>query len=120
MLDHVTLTVTDLQRSTRFYGQALDPLGYRLAVEGEGYAAFGAGDHVVPDFWIREGSDVRPVHFAFRADRSGVDRFHEAAVAAGGRDNGAPGVRAHYHDNYYAAYVHDPDGNNVEVVCHTS
>ena len=120
MLDHVTLTVADLDASKQFYEQALEPLGYAVAAEGEGFAALGAGDHAVPDFWLRAGEPRSPVHVAFRADRAGVDRFHEAAVAAGGTDNGGPGVRAHYHENYYAAYVRDLDGNNIEAVSHSA
>lgn len=118
MLDHVKLTVSDLERSKRFYEQALAPLGYQIAVEGEGFAAVGAGDYVVPDVWLGEGDVTSPTHVAFRADRAGVDRFYEAALAAGGEDNGAPGVRPHYHETYYGAYVRDPDGHNLEAVCH--
>lgn len=120
MLDHVKLTVSDLERSKEFYEQALAPLGYRLTVEGDGYAAIGAGDHVVPDLWLGAGEVVGPTHVAFRADRAGVEKFHEAALRAGAEDNGAPGVRAHYHESYYGAYVRDPDGHNIEAVCHNS
>ena len=119
MLDHVTLDVRDVEASREFYERALEPLGYRLAVQDEGLAAFGTPDAAIPDFWIRSGEPSGPVHIALSGDRSAVDGFHAAAVAAGGQDNGAPGVRAHYHENYYAAYVRDPDGNNIEVVSHT-
>jgi catechol 2,3-dioxygenase-like lactoylglutathione lyase family enzyme len=118
MLDHVTIIVSDLDRSKRFYEQALRPIGYSLMVEGDGSAALGAGDHVIPDFWLRAGAPTTATHVAFRADRAGVDAFHEAALGAGGTDNGAPGVRPHYHETYYAAYVHDPDGHNIEAVSH--
>lgn len=119
MLDHVTIIVSDLDASKRFYTQALGPLGYTLAVDGDGYAALGAGDHAIPDFWLRAGRPTTTTHVAFRADRARVDAFHAAALAAGGEDNGVPGLRPHYHDNFYAAFVHDPDGHNIEAVCHT-
>jgi catechol 2,3-dioxygenase-like lactoylglutathione lyase family enzyme len=74
-----------------------------------------------PDFWISKGDPKTPVHVAFSCpDRATVDAFYEAAIAAGGRDNGAPGLRPHYHPNYYGAFVYDPDGNNIEAVCHRS
>lgn len=119
MLDHVTIIVSDLTASNRFYSAALGPLGYTLALEGDGYSAFGAGDHSIPDFWLRSGKPQTPAHVAFRADRPGVDSFHQAAMEAGASDNGKPGLRPHYHENFYAAYVHDPDGHNIEAVCHT-
>lgn len=119
MLDHVTIIVSDLDASKRFYAAALEPLGYRLALEGDGYSALGAGDHAIPDFWLRAGTPSTVTHVAFRADRPAVDAFHRAALAAGGLDNGAPGLRPHYHENFYAAFVHDPDGHNIEAVCHT-
>jgi catechol 2,3-dioxygenase-like lactoylglutathione lyase family enzyme len=118
VLDHVTIIVSDLERSNQFYGQALQPIGYSLIVEGDSHSAFGAGDHVVPDFWLRKGDPTMSSHVAFRADRAGVDAFHEAALRAGGSDNGAPRLRPHYHDTYYAAYVRDPDGHNIEAVSH--
>jgi catechol 2,3-dioxygenase-like lactoylglutathione lyase family enzyme len=120
VLDHVKFTVTDLEASKRFYERALAPLGYRIVVEEEGYAAFGAGDHAIPDVWMSQGERRGTIHVALRANRSQVDAFHEAAVAAGATDNGPPGVRPHYHENYYAAFVHDLDGNNIEAVAHTS
>jgi catechol 2,3-dioxygenase-like lactoylglutathione lyase family enzyme len=118
MLDHVKLRVSDLERSKRFYEQALAPLGYRVAFEGEDLAALGADDHAVPDLWLGPGPVETPTHVAFRADRESVDRFHEAALAAGGEDNGEPGLRPHYHESYYGAFVRDPDGHNIEAVCH--
>jgi catechol 2,3-dioxygenase-like lactoylglutathione lyase family enzyme len=118
MIDHVTANVGDLEQAKRFYAQALEPLGYSIQVEMEGAAGFGTGEGI-PDFWLGSSAERGAAHVAFTAqDRAMVDAFHEAATAAGGKDNGAPGVRAHYHENYYAAYVHDAAGNNVEAVCH--
>src|SRR4051812_37160499 len=121
MLDHVGFAVSDYARSRVFYEQALAPLGYSILLEPKGRAA-GFGRDGKPWFWIE--SDGRPVtgrlHVAFAADsRATVDAFHAAALAAGGTDNGAPGVRAIYHPTYYGAYVLDPDGHNIEAVCHT-
>jgi len=119
MLDHVGFGVTDYQRSKAFYEAALAPLGITLLMEWSGAAAgFGTGRK--PFFFLESGRPVaRPLHVAFAAgDRATVDRFHAAALAAGGTDNGAPGVRAIYHPHYYGAFVLDPDGNNVEAVCH--
>jgi catechol 2,3-dioxygenase-like lactoylglutathione lyase family enzyme len=116
MIDHVTLKVTDLQQSRRFYQATLQPLGYVIAMEfpqAVGFAVDGK-----PDFWIATGP-VCPTHVAFAAkDRASVDAFFRAAVAAGGKDNGRPGLRAHYHPQYFGAFVLDPDGHNVEAVCH--
>jgi catechol 2,3-dioxygenase-like lactoylglutathione lyase family enzyme len=120
VLDHVKLTVSDLERSKKFYEQALAPLGYQVASEGEGFVGLGAGDHAIPDLWLGLGDVTSSTHVALRADRAGVDSFHEAAVGAGGEDNGSPGIRAHYHENYYGAFVRDPDGHNIEAVCHTT
>jgi catechol 2,3-dioxygenase-like lactoylglutathione lyase family enzyme len=118
MIDHVTANVSDIERAKRFYEQALGPLGYSMRVEFESAAGFGAGEGM-PDFWIGSSSERGATHVAFTAsDRGSVDAFFEAAVAAGGKDNGTPGVREHYHESYYAAFVHDADGNNVEAVCH--
>jgi catechol 2,3-dioxygenase-like lactoylglutathione lyase family enzyme len=118
-IDHVTATVTDFDQGKRFYQAALKPLGYDLQMEFGGEAAgFGPADKM-PDFWIGNQPGRGAAHIAFSApDRATVDAFYEAAMGAGGKDNGPPGLRAHYHENYYAAYVHDPDGNNVEAVCH--
>jgi catechol 2,3-dioxygenase-like lactoylglutathione lyase family enzyme len=118
MIDHVTANVSDFGRAKRFYEQTLAPLGYSVQMEFEGAAGFGTGEGI-PDFWIGSSPDRGATHFALSAsDRATVDKFYEAAIAAGGKDNGAPGLRPHYHETYYAAYVHDPDGNNVEAVCH--
>ena len=119
MLDHVTFGVSDINRSKAFYDQALRPLGIeRLYAEKEIFAGYGAGRKAF--FWIghRDASQTG-VHVAFTApDRETVDRFYETALAAGGRDNEPPGVRPHYHANYYGAFVLDPDGHNIEAVCH--
>ena len=118
MIDHVTADVSDFSKAKDFYAQALEPLGYSLQMEFEGSAGFGTGDGI-PDFWIGSSSDRGATHVAFTApDRASVDKFYEAAMAAGGNDNGPPGLRPDYHDTYYAAYVHDADGNNIEAVTH--
>jgi catechol 2,3-dioxygenase-like lactoylglutathione lyase family enzyme len=120
MLDHVGFGVTDYERSKAFYVQALAPLGITLVLEPvAGVGGFGVERR--PFFWIdtRGAAAQRAIHVALAAqDCAAVDAFHAAALAAGGTDNGAPGVRAIYHPNYYGAYVLDPDGNNVEAVCH--
>jgi catechol 2,3-dioxygenase-like lactoylglutathione lyase family enzyme len=119
MIDHAGFGVSDYARSKAFYERALAPLGITLVMEVMGRAAgFGKGQK--PFFWIEDGrSVVTEVHVAFDApDRGTVDAFHAAALEAGGTDNGAPGVREIYHPTYYGAYVLDPDGNNIEAVCH--
>jgi catechol 2,3-dioxygenase-like lactoylglutathione lyase family enzyme len=125
MLDHVGIPVSDYARSVAFYAQALAPLGIGLVMEvtpemtgNASSAGFGRGGK--PDFWINDdGAPGQHTHVAFVADsRAKVDAFHAAALAAGGRDNGAPGLRPHYHPNYYGAFVRDPDGHNIETVCH--
>jgi catechol 2,3-dioxygenase-like lactoylglutathione lyase family enzyme len=116
-VDHLTLRVRDLDASRRFYRAALSPWGSR-EVELEG-GEISFGPRGSEDLAIAPGEPTGPIHLAFAApDRETVDRFYEAALAAGGRDNGAPGERAHYHAGYYAAYAIDPDGNNVEAVFH--
>jgi catechol 2,3-dioxygenase-like lactoylglutathione lyase family enzyme len=118
MIDHVSLYVADIERSKAFYAEALAPLGYEVIMEFDSVAGLGARGK--PDFWIAQGEPRAPIHVAFSsADRATVDAFHAAALQAGGKDNGAPGLRPHYHQNYYGAYAHDPDGNNVEAVCHS-
>jgi len=125
MIDHTGITVNDLARSKAFYTAALAPIGYQLlmefpaAVTGHADVA-GFGEPPKPDFWLGSGTPNQPpLHVAFRAaNRQQVDAFHAAALAAGGRDNGAPGLRPHYHPDYYGAFVLDPDGHNIEVVCH--
>jgi len=126
MLDHVGFAVSDAERSKRFYEQALAPLGITviMTVTPEqteaGGTAHGFGSDGKPYFWVGDNERVgEGTHVAFEADtRAKVDEFYRAALGAGGRDNGAPGIRAHYHPNYYGAFVFDPDGINVEAVCH--
>ena len=125
MLDHVGLAVSDIEKSRVFYQKALSPLGIMLlyditAEQTDGEAYVGFGEDQKPYFWIGTGKQAHGgLHVAFTAaDRETVDAFHKAALAAGGRDNGAPGLRPHYHENYYGAFVLDPDGNNIEAVCH--
>ncbi len=117
VLDHVTLKVADYRRAEAFYDAALAPLGLtRVFGDGETFAGYGADR---PFFWI--GSDGRSgyAHVAFAtADRAAVEAFHAAALAAGATDNGAPGLRPHYHPTYFGAFVLDPDGHNIEAVCH--
>ena len=125
MFDHISFAVTDFVRSREFYTRALAPLGYKMLKNvdltdetGEGgYAGFGAES---PRFWIGTGTSITgSLHLAFVArDRDMVRAFYEAAMACGGQDNGPPGLRPHYHPNYYGAFVLDPNGHNIEVVCH--
>ena len=116
MLDHIGLAVSDFNKSKRFFEQALAPLGYKVLMEFDGAAGFGLEGK--PDFWIAKGKPAA-THVAFAASaRDVVDKFHKAATAAGGHDNGKPGIRKEYHPSYYGAFVHDPDGNNIEAVCH--
>ena len=132
MFDHISLRVADYDRSKKFYQAALAPLGYVLAMETGSGAGFRKG--YIPSFWVKQGEPMTAatadpaklagcggaaIHLAFSADdRSAVDAFHRAALAAGGRDNGAPRVCPEYHPNYYGAFVLDPDGYNIEAVCH--
>ena len=115
-IDHLTVPVRDFEASASFYREALAPFGVE-EIELEGGVGWGPPGRV--DFFIRQGEPSAPLHLAFAApDRATVDAFHAAAVGAGGTDNGAPGPRPRYHENYYAAYVIDPDGHNIEAVCH--
>ena len=118
MIDHIGIPVTDMAASKAFYAQALAPLGYSLLMEfGDNVAGFGADNK--PDFWLHPADQVVPTHVAYAAiDRATVDAFHAAALAAGATDNGAPGLRPQYHPDYYGAFVLDPDGHNIEAVCH--
>jgi len=118
VLDHVSLNVADYGASKRFYEAALAPLGIELLMEFDAHGGFGRDGK--PFFWIGERPPLGgSTHVAFASpDRVTVDAFHAAALAAGGVDNGPPGLRPQYHADYYAAFVHDPDGNNVEAVCH--
>ncbi len=127
MLDHLGIPVADYRRSRAFYEQALAPLGYAVVMEVTremtgAYEGCGFGPPGRPQFWVGEGGGEagRGMHIAFVAQsRADVDAFHAAAIAAGGSDNGAPGLRPHYHPDYYGAFVIDPDGHNVEAVCHS-
>ena len=126
MIDHTGLDVSDPARSRRFYEAALAPLGYKVLMEipvqfTGGAVVFGMGVPPKPDFWIHQGTPQQPrVHIAFTAaNKAVVQAFHEAALTAGGRDNGPPGPRPHYHPNYYGAFILDPDGHNIEACCHT-
>ena len=120
MFDHVGLNVKDYPASRAFYVAALAPLGYGITMEFEEWKAAAFGPEGKPAFWVCQREPYGTgTHVAFACeDRATVDRFYEAAVAAGGTDNGPPGLREHYHPTYYAAFVHDLDGNNVEAVCH--
>ena len=117
-IDHVTVKVRDLAASRAFYEAALAPFGVRVVDYGE--IGIGIGPEGSEDLGLGAGEPRAPIHIAFLAhDPATVDAFHAAALEAGGTDNGAPGRRPEYHERYYAAYVIDPDGNNVEAVCHT-
>jgi catechol 2,3-dioxygenase-like lactoylglutathione lyase family enzyme len=125
MLDHTGLKVSNTSRSKEFYDAALKPMGYEVIMEipkerTNGIVVIGYGVPPKPDFWISEGKPNDPkIHVAFRAEsHQQVNAFYEAALQAGGTDNGAPGPRPHYHENYYGAFVLDPDGHNIEAVCH--
>jgi catechol 2,3-dioxygenase-like lactoylglutathione lyase family enzyme len=129
ILDHISVNVTDFERSKAFYSQALAPLHISLVMEFGLAAGFGRGQK--PELWLGAGktdfqSDeqvaiLTPIHVCLRArNQAEVDAFYAAALAAGGRDNGAPGIRAHYHAGYYGAFVLDPDGHNIEAVFHGS
>jgi catechol 2,3-dioxygenase-like lactoylglutathione lyase family enzyme len=124
VIDHVGFPVSDYERSKAFYIAALAPLGYTLIVEVQqdenDSPAAGFGANGKPDFWIGgEGGLKRVLHVAIAVnERRMVDAFHRAAIDARARDNGAPGLRPHYHPDYYAAFVLDPDGHNIEAVCH--
>lgn len=124
ILDHIGLPVSDYARSVAFYDAVLAPLGISRVMEvtaemtgGDAHAGYGAAK---PEFWIGTGDALKGcLHVAFKAaSRAEVDAFHAAALVAGAGDNGPPGVRAHYHPDYYAAFVLDPDGHNIEAVCH--
>jgi catechol 2,3-dioxygenase-like lactoylglutathione lyase family enzyme len=126
MLDHIGIAVADYDRSKAFYARVLAPLGYALVHEvtaamtggKDSYAGFGLERR--PQFWIQTGPPVQgKLHVCFEANtRSQVVAFHTAALAAGGTENGPPGLRPHYHEHYFGAFVLDPDGHNIEAVCH--
>jgi catechol 2,3-dioxygenase-like lactoylglutathione lyase family enzyme len=126
MIDHTGVSASDFEKSKAFYTTTLSAIGYALLMEfpasvtGHTDVA-GFGEPPKPDFWIHKGAaNQPPLHIAFRvSSREAVDAFYKASMAAGGRDNGAPGIRPHYHEHYYGAFVLDPDGNNIEAVCHS-
>ena len=126
MLDHIGVAISDIRRSEAFYSAALEPLGISKLYEygpdktDSGGTAIGFGKDMMPFFWIGDNERVgEGTHIAFNApNRAAVDAFYEAAIAAGGRDNGPPGLRPKYHPGYYGAFVLDPDGINVEAVTH--
>lgn len=119
IIDHIGFVISDYKKSKEFYTHCLAPLDISLVMEVEGWAGFGRDNK--PEFWFGPHGDAhQPLHIAFIAEsRKQVNQFHEAALAAGGKDNGAPGIREIYHPNYYAAFVYDPDGHNIEAVCHS-
>jgi len=125
MIDHMGIKVADFDRARAFYDAAFAPLGasflYMVPGEYTGGVKVGGYGRERPIYWLHEAAPAEghSQHVAFSArNRAEVDAFYAAAMAAGGRDNGAPGLRAHYHPNYYGAFVFDPDGNNIEAVCH--
>ena len=116
MLDHIGLAVSDIAKSKTFFQAALAPLGYTVLMDFGEAVGLGQGR---PDFWIARGAEPARIHVAFTvANRATVKAFYDAAIAAGGKDNGGPGLRPQYHPNYYGAFVYDRDGNNIEAVCH--
>jgi catechol 2,3-dioxygenase-like lactoylglutathione lyase family enzyme len=119
VIDHTSVNVSSFEKSKVFYTNALEPLGYELLCEFDGSVA-GFGIDGKPDFWIGQGEVNTPrIHIAFRAEnREMVQAFYGAALEGGGQDNGAPGLRTHYHPDYYGAFILDPDGHNIEAVCH--
>ena len=117
MIDHVTVRVQDFSRLLEFYKAALAPLRYEVVMQFEGVAGLGADGK--PDLWLMQTDQPpTPTHVAVAGERDLIDAFHAAALEAGGSDNGGPGLRSDYHPHYYAAFVRDPEGNNIEVVCH--
>jgi catechol 2,3-dioxygenase-like lactoylglutathione lyase family enzyme len=119
MLDHIQITVQNVARSREFYAAALEPLGYTVQYDKAPVVGIGAKSAKIPALWLSEGEAKGATHVALIApSRKAVDAFHRAAVSAGGRDNGPAGLRPDYHAAYYAAFVIDPDGNNLEAVCH--
>ncbi|MCI0755041.1 VOC family protein [Teichococcus vastitatis] len=125
ILDHIEFAVADAERSRRFYEEALRPFGMTVIIRvgpertRTGGTRYGLGRDGYPRIWFHDGEGLgSPMHLALAtAGRRVVDAFHAAALTAGGRDNGAPGIRERYHPNYYAAFILDPDGNNIEAVC---
>jgi catechol 2,3-dioxygenase-like lactoylglutathione lyase family enzyme len=119
MIDHVGFKVGNFAVSRKFYEATLASLGYKVRYADDKIQVVGLGEEGGSSVWLSGGGPQAPVHLAFTtADRASVKRFYDAAIAAGGRDNGKPGLRAEYHPNYYGAFVLDPDGHNIEAVCH--
>jgi catechol 2,3-dioxygenase-like lactoylglutathione lyase family enzyme len=118
IIDHIGFAISDSKTSIEFYTKALAPLGIEKVKEHDGW--FGFGKNGKPEFWFGEAPDPhQPMHIAFSADnREQVNQFYNAAIQAGGKDNGEPGLRPEYHLDYYGAFVIDPDGHNIEAVCH--
>jgi catechol 2,3-dioxygenase-like lactoylglutathione lyase family enzyme len=118
IIDHLGISVSDYPASKKFYSQCLAPLSIQLVMEVQGWGGFGRDGK--PEFWFGIGDQAQtPMHIAFSASsRDEVDRFYQAALNAGATDNGAPGLRPEYHPDYYGAFVFDPDGHNIEAVCH--
>jgi catechol 2,3-dioxygenase-like lactoylglutathione lyase family enzyme len=116
MIDHVSVRVQDLSKLVAFYREALAPIGYKVIMEYPGAVGMGS---TMPDLWLMQTEQpLNPTHIALSGAREAIDAFHAAALAAGGSDNGPPGLRADYHPHYYAAFVRDPEGNNIEIVSH--
>ncbi len=121
MIDHISLKVRSYSKSKTFYDKALAPLGYRPEAADDKGKSAGFGVEGAIDLWIAEGEPMTRVHLAFRApSRAAVKKFHAAALASGGKDNGPAGLRADYSPTYFAAFILDPDGNNIEAVCHSA
>jgi catechol 2,3-dioxygenase-like lactoylglutathione lyase family enzyme len=124
MIDHTSVAVTDYAVSKKFYEQVLGSIGYELLAEFPASVTgtadvCGFGENGKPDFWLAFNASAPHQHVAFRVEsRALVEAFHKAGLAAGGRDNGGPGPRPHYHANYYGSFILDPDGHNIEAVCH--
>ena len=118
IIDHIGIGISDYETSKQFYSKVLAPLSIELVIEVQGWAGFGRNEKA--EFWFGPDNKIQsPMHIAFRAEtREEVVLFYEAAIAAGAKDNGRPGVRAEYHSSYYGAFVIDPDGHNIEAVCH--
>lgn len=118
IIDHIGFAISDFDCSKRFYDRCLAPIGVHLVIEIDGWAGYGYDDKAELWFGVDE-LPQRPMHIAFSAsDRAAVDAFHRSGIAAGGKDNGAPGIRAIYHPHYYGAFLLDPDDHNIEAVCH--
>lgn len=118
MIDHLSLAVSDYEQSKLFYQSVLAPLGYTLLMEHP-ISGGGFGSDFKPSFWIKQGDAAAAIHVAFSSkDRPTVDEFYRTAISLGAKSNGPPGPRTEYHPTYYGAFVLDPDGNNIEAVCH--